>query len=174
VNEHWRKPNTAALLDVAIHMRNDTTLNAAAASPYMSAGIDTTMANRTLVAARTASGAPLAAIAADSAGNPVVISFAAPGTLAAAAIIAAALDAVRDRTALESNPDVIAPEIMNRWQNRPAASRDQRTIDRNTTDSDGRWLWLIALLMIGLETYLSRTTRVADSTRDETAHDRAA
>ena len=67
-------------------------------------------------------------------------------------------------------PAFIAPEVLAQWQRAPAVGDSASALN---DESDGRWLWAAALILLGLETWMRRSRRVAQSTT-EIARDRAA
>jgi hypothetical protein len=86
-------------------------------------------------------------------------------SLEAAGILKAALDARGDRRVLaEHEPERIPSATLARWSREPA--RPDTGAWRQSDDSDGRWLWLAALVLLGVETFLRRTA-AAESPRAE-------
>lgn len=117
--------------------------------------------------------------AADSAGLPLSVLAgadallvdvaAAPDTLAAAEAVKAALDArVNPGTLAEQEVARIPANTLNSWA-REAAPADPAMWQR-ADESDARWLWLAALILLGAEGLARRTT--ASVKREE--HARAA
>jgi hypothetical protein len=92
-------------------------------------------------------------------GTLMVRSQAAPDSLAAAQILKAALDSRLDPDALaESEPERIPDQTLTAWTRVPAPPDPSQW--RQTDESDGRWLWLCALLLLGAETWLRRAAPV--------------
>lgn len=80
-------------------------------------------------------------------------------SLAAAQITQAALNARLDPTALtDREPAQIPAAVLASWTRQPGPP-DAETW-RNSTESDGRWLWLAALILMTMETLLRRQQRV--------------
>jgi hypothetical protein len=122
------------------------------------------------------SGLPVASIVRSGQGvqYPLLIfSCAESGSLAAIALVArvsAHLDA--PRPVHEREPLFVPDERLSRWQREPTASAP-RGIDE--TSPDGKWLWLIALVLLGLEELLRRRApRRVEATKQEVARARVA
>jgi len=149
------------MADVAARVRRDSTLVAAASvAEVETAELDST---RFLVVARTEAGRPVAVAAhagVQGSDRLLLISMAEPGSLASAALIAAALRAVSPAPpAGELEPAVLSDTVLRGWQRTAAAvvPRGGDAPDR----SDGRWLWLLALALLALETWMRRRSRVS-------------
>ena len=85
----------------------------------------------------------------------VVDVDAAADSLAAAQVTQAALNARQDPEALtDREPAQIPATVLTTWT-RPPGPPDAEAW-RNSTESDGRWLWLAALILMTLETLLRR------------------
>ena len=83
-----------------------------------------------------------------------------PGSLAAAAVVKAALDARLDPRALTEQEIAHIPEATLRaWTREPGAA--DMTAWRRSDESDGRWFWLAALVLLGLETFVRRSRAAA-------------
>ena len=81
-------------------------------------------------------------------------------SLAAARITQAALNARQDpRAWADREPGIVAASSLARWAREPAAP--QADVWQRTTDSDGAWLWLLALVLMGLEAVVRRDRRPA-------------
>jgi hypothetical protein len=118
---------------------------------------------QTLTAA--ADGRPLAA-AAGSAGRFVIASAAPASDLATPVLlrsIANAIASVPDLQAAEVVP--IADAVLQRWS-RPAAPVTAPRVDTVEQD-DRRWLWLAALALLALETWIRRVPVVSGFGRTE-------
>lgn len=74
----------------------------------------------------------------------------------------------------ELDPSTIPPAVIASWQRAPSAEPTRETVDQTNGPSDGRWLWMIVLALLGVETWLRRERRVATVRIQERAHDRAA
>lgn len=82
-----------------------------------------------------------------------------PGSLASAELLFAILRAVSPVASVgELEPQAVPTELLQRWQ-RPAP-RVVELINRDDA-SDGRWLWLLALLLLGAESVMRRAKRKA-------------
>ena len=107
--------------------------------------------------ARNSSGETVATIARAPNGATyglVIRACVGPGTAAGASLIAAvesALDTVRSPDTLE--PTVLPDETLRRWE-RPATESAPRGEER--TSPDGRWFWLLALVLLAVEEWLRR------------------
>lgn len=92
---------------------------------------------------------------------------AAPGTLAAAAALKAALDGRPDpRRLAEQEVARIPDETLRAWTRAPGAADTGAW--RQSDESDGRWLWAAALVLLGLETFVRRSA--AAPAREADAH----
>jgi hypothetical protein len=66
-------------------------------------------------------------------------------------------------------PTTVSDDVLRSWQREPDANAAQGSTDGA---SDGRWLWIVALALLGLETWLRRTRReevVSTMVRDRAA-----
>ena len=112
---------------------------------------------QTLTAA--ADGRPLAA-AAGSGGRLVVASAAAASDLATPVLLRAIANAIASQPDLQAAEVVpIADALLQRWS-RPAAPVTAPRVDTVEQD-DRRWLWLAALALLALETWIRRTRPAA-------------
>lgn len=147
---------------IAARIRADSTL-IAATSRIAAVAADTSG----LVIARDSSNRP--AITAQRGGNELLlIAGFEPASLASAALLAAIAKA-RSSSA-PAVPVFISPEVLATWQRTPAAGGSVAALN---DESDGRWFWAVALILLGLETWMRRARRIAQSTT-EIARDRAA
>lgn len=97
----------------------------------------------------------------------VVNVTAEPSSLAAAQAVKAALDARIDPAALrELEPERIPAETLAAWSRDPVPPDADAW--RQTDESDGRWFWGVALLLLGVETILRRPS--ASEVRTAEAH----
>ncbi len=99
-------------------------------------------------------------------GRPALLLFSSAdaGSLATAALLAAARRAVAPAADLhEEEPAVITDDALARWQRPPsdALRAAPNSAADVTTDgeSDARWLWLLVLLLLGIETVWRRRLR---------------
>jgi hypothetical protein len=111
--------------------------------------------------ARTPAGVPIAvAMQTSEQGHDrlVLVSFVDAGTVASAALIAAATHAQSLATdATELDASTIADNVLASWQRAPSSSASTQS-NGSEGASDGRWLWLLALLLIVVETRIRRST----------------
>lgn len=99
-------------------------------------------------------------------GPALVFDVAAPAdSLTAAAVTQAVLNARADPRALTEQEPLRIPNARLESWNRPAAP-PHADAWKTTTQSDGRWLWLAAILLMGVES-LIRRDRVAPSATAE-------
>jgi hypothetical protein len=165
VDEAWMTDLVAQLR--ADSLLIDATHDATAVASFDSAG---------LVVARGASGRPVVAAATgEIGGRSRLILFAAtePRSLASVALIAAVDRARSVATPLaELEPTTIPDQTLVAWQ-RESSSDATPQSSSESTESDGRWLWILALALLALETWMRRTPppKVASA---EMVHDRAA
>ena len=94
-----------------------------------------------------------------------------PGSEQAAALMAAILRAAAPPalSGAEREPDTLAPVTLEGWQRVAAAAP---SAGRPGERSDGRWFWLIALILFGVEAWMRR--RPGHATKSEVAHADAA
>jgi hypothetical protein len=91
-----------------------------------------------------------------SQGSLVVHAQVDPKSLAAARVVQAALDSrVPLERFQESEPERIDDTTLAGWSREPAAP--DATQWRQTDESDGRWMWTAALLLLALESHLRRS-----------------
>ena len=92
-------------------------------------------------------------------------------SLTSAALIAATTRALSIAAPVtEMEPTTVSDDVLRSWQREPDASATSHI----STDgaSDGRWLWIVALALLGLETWLRRARReevVSTMVRDRAA-----
>ena len=107
----------------------------------------------------SANGHLLAVVAAAESGSEfelVVFSCAEANTSAGAALLTAMTRAATAAGGWRESETVVVPDDqLRRWE-RPATMVEPRR--RDETSPDGRWLWLLALLLLGLEEWLRRRT----------------
>lgn len=106
---------------------------------------------------RAASTSGLSLTAATGDGALLVDVQAVPGTFAAAQALKAALDARADPRALAEQEIAQIPEqALRAWTRAPGVA--DTSAWRQSPDSDGRWLWLVALILLGIESFVRRST----------------
>jgi hypothetical protein len=92
-------------------------------------------------------------------GRLVVDVGAAPDSLEAALVVKAALDARVDPSSLsETEPQRLSDAAITAWSREPGPA--DASAWRQTDESDGRWLWALALLLLAIETFVRRTVNV--------------
>jgi hypothetical protein len=74
----------------------------------------------------------------------------------------------------ELDPSIVASPMIASWQRPPASAPTREMLDSATGPSDARWLWLVVLGLIAIESWLRRERRAASVRREERLHDRAA
>jgi len=161
--------------DAVVRMHADPLLNAAAAGADP---VDTAL-ERTgnaaavvedslfVAVARTEHGEPLALAARDAGdGRDRLLLFAQidAGSLASAALLAAAARALAPAVpASEMDPLSLDDDALTRWTREPSQVVRLAQADA----SDGRWVWILVLLLLGFESWLRRERRVREN---EPAH----
>ncbi|HVJ28068.1 MAG TPA: BatA domain-containing protein [Vicinamibacterales bacterium] len=88
-------------------------------------------------------------------GTLLVDVNAAPGTLTAAEALKTVLDAREDPEQLSQQEIALVPTEKLEALGRPAPPADTSAWQR-TDESDGRWLWLAALVLLGVEAWIRR------------------
>ena len=108
-------------------------------------------------------------VAVSHASGPLVVDVNAdPASLEAALVVKAALDARRDPRSLEeAEPRRIDEAVLMRWSRPPGAADTGAW--RQTDESDGRWLWALALGLLIVEGLLRRSSGSADQARERHA-----
>ncbi len=112
-------------------------------------------------AAATVSRSSLFDVASDSVDGRerlLVIARAAPGTLAAAALVSATLHATSTLQRVADADSAVPAATLARWERAPSTSSTRAAA---VPESAGRWLWLAALLLLGAEYAMRRRTRGA-------------
>jgi hypothetical protein len=83
-----------------------------------------------------------------------------PDSLEAALAVKAALDARLDPAAFaEAEPQRLPEATLTAWSRAPGPAAVSAR--RHTDESDGRWLWALVLVLLGVEAFVRRTTRPA-------------
>lgn len=160
---------------VVAALRGDSVLLTAArttTAPGATAGIQEDSSG--LVISRDASGRALVMAvqgSVDGRATLLLFSSAEPGSLASAALIAAVDHARSLAPAIAPRATKVTEQTMRAWT-RTASDGERATQADTTGDSDGRWLWALALVLLALETWMRRVKR--ESVAQEMVHDRAA
>lgn len=150
--------------DVVFDVRGDSTL--ALASPLSGSVTDTTVTAPFVVARRMANGTPLV-IAASIPGDGetarlLLISRAPAEHLATSALLLAVSRALAPAgaSAAVDNVGRIDDEQLRRWERAPSARSTPSTADASTDSgpSDGRWVWLLVLALLAVETIVRRAS----------------
>ena len=166
--------------DVIARLRGDRALAgavSAAAAPMPGGGpMPTDASTAALVPiARSADHRPVVLAGSDVEGQRarlLLFVHADAGSLVSAATFAAIGRAVAPAVSVaELDPTRIDDETLARWR-RPAAAAVSRETADDAGESDGRWLWLAALLLLGAESWMRRNRRVGNT--EEVVHERAA
>jgi hypothetical protein len=171
------RPRRAWMMDIVARLAADSTLVEAGRRAAIVSTLGDTNA---VVVARTDSRQPVvlaAENAAEGRERLLFFSLVDAGSLASAALIAG----IRHASSMAPpaqwlEPSTIPEAQLARWQREPSVgSFPRRTSGDDATDgdSDGRWLWLAALALLALETWLRRE-RGATTTNNEVARERAA
>lgn len=101
-------------------------------------------------------------VGASSGSELIILVDAEPDSGDAAAIASSVLASLVQPLAwAEFEPATIAPEQLRQWERAPSA-----TLSKNVGESQGRWFWLVALLLLGVETWMRR--RVTPTSAEET------
>ncbi len=167
--------------DLLARLRADAMLQAAAAG----ARVATSAADSTRF--RDSLRAPFTAVARTSTREPALVAAADTSTaqsrlliflradaaslLSAATFAALARAASPAMDAAELEPSRMDPATLASMQRPAAAATSTRTAD-DAGESDGRWLWLLALALLGVETWMRRDRRQVKAA--DTLHERAA
>lgn len=171
-----RLPDEAWMFDVTDDVRSDAAVAALARTLDSAPGRDTSAALTPLVSDRT--GTPRLYAAArdgDAAKGLLLFVFAQPGDAFSAAVMAATWrSAAADTTRFaEAETTVVGDATLGSWRREPAEVPAPPTTD--TGRSDGRWFWLLALGLLGVEAWVRRTPGAAPQDRaKEAPHARVA
>jgi hypothetical protein len=144
------------MADVLMRIRADALLVAAAASADARAG--DAFPEYVTVLARTSAGATVAVAASgriDGRAGLLVFSLVDAQSLASAALNTAILRALASASpAAELEPETLSAATLQNWQRAPGSYAGAADPEG---PSDGHWVWLIALALLALETWLRRT-----------------
>ena len=120
------------------------------------------------------SGRPIAVAArgtVDGVDRLLIFSLVDAGSLASAAVIAAAMRAASLTLPIaELEPTTLPEQTLAAWRRGAAAGPAAAVAD--DTLSDGRWLWVLALVLMGVETWMRRgrvETRAMEAARERAA-----
>jgi hypothetical protein len=165
-------PRHAWMMDVVARVANDPSLAEAARRATIVARPDS---GHSLVIARTDSGRPVVLAGEGTIAGRDRLTFyslADAGSLTSAALLAAVTQATSSAPSPRSLEPLTIPDAsLAAWQRSPG---DVRSSGATTDDeSDGRWLWGLVLLLLGVEGWLRRERRTAAAAY-EIARDRAA
>jgi hypothetical protein len=155
-------PSLAWQGELLVRLRGDSLLQsaawAAADSNLAAPGGDPA---RTFVVARDRHGRPTVLAASDAtAASPRLLLFPAgdAGSLVSAALITAATRAASVAADVgELERETIAEQTLANW--RRAAASSPAAMDAGDGRSDGRWLWAVALVLLGVEGWIRRERR---------------
>jgi hypothetical protein len=147
------------MTDVVARLRADSMLIGAASAETASRADAGDSAGK-LVVARFAAGKP-AVVAVqgqvDGRDHLILLPSVDASSLTSAALIAATTRALSSAAPVsEMEPSTVPDDVLRSWQREPDASAAQGSTDGV---SDGRWLWIAALALLGLETWLRRARR---------------
>ena len=165
-------PRRPWMMNVLRRVADDQSLAEAARRTRVVALSDT---EHTLVVARADSGRPLVVAGqrtVDGREQLLFYSLADAGSLASAALFAAINQSTsRMSSARSFEPSTISNATLAAWQRSPSNVRTGSPT--NNDESDGRWLWGLVIVLLGVETWLRREGR-SSAAAYEIAHDRAA
>ncbi len=168
-----RAPASAWVLDAIARLNADVTLRDAATTESPLGTPDTAEG---MVVARAASGrAVVTAFDAtiDGRATLMLVCDADAGSLMMATLVVAARNAIALHRMLgEAAPEQLADSVLRAWQRVPAAQLRPTAVAMNSANgsvagasdatgdsSDARWLWVFALALLALETWLRRRGR---------------
>jgi hypothetical protein len=151
---------------VVFDVRGDSTL--ALASPFAGSVTDTTVAAPFVVVRRMSNGTPLVIAASiPGAGDGetarlLLLSRAPAEHLATATLLLAVSHSLAPAGASAAVDDVgrVDDEQLRRWERAPSARSTPSTADTSTDSgpSDGRWVWLLVLALLAVETIVRRAS----------------
>ena len=147
------------MTDIVARLRADSMLiGAASAETASNVGAGDSVGK--LVVARLATGKPAAvAVHGQVEGRDrlILVPFVDASSLTSAALIAATNRAVSIAAPVtEMEQTTVPDDVLRSWQREPNATAAHVSTDGA---SDGRWLWILALALLGLETWLRRARR---------------
>jgi hypothetical protein len=134
----------------------------------------TTRADSAIAVLRTSDGAPLLSAWADSVAGQerlvLEVHAASAPALSAAVLALAARELAAMPPLAEWEQGRVAPEQLASWRRAPAAAAVLRASqDPMTGPSDGRWLWVVALVLLGVESVVRQRRSTASEGDDAVA-----
>jgi hypothetical protein len=171
------EPRAPWMMDIVGRLASDSLLTGTARDAAIVASIDSA---RLIVVARNDSGRAVVVAGegqVEGRRRLTLYSLADAGSLTSAALLAAIAHATSIDTPWAGfEPSLISDDVLARWQRSPTAQptprRDSAT-GSTEGDSDVRWLWTLALGLLGIEGWMRRERRIA-AARQEAARERAA
>lgn len=151
--------------DVVAAVHRDGVVSAAASEVAATGGA---AAETWATVVRGSDGAPVVQAAAadiDGRAHLVLLMHAGPGTMTSVAATAAAVRATAATTATdpaELEPLTLTDTQLDEWR-RPASSSESAAAATAAGGSDGRWLWLLVLVLLGVETWLRQRDDRSDA-----------
>jgi len=171
------EPHAAWVMDVVARLASDSLLAGAARRAATVVPIDS---SRMVIVARNDSGRAVLLAAEgllEGRRRLTLYSLADAGSLTSAALFVAIAHATSIATPLAAyEPSLISDDLLARWQRAPTAEprpRHDSATDSTEGDSDARWLWIVVLALLGIESLMRRERRVATA-REEAVRERAA
>lgn len=161
-------PDASWMANVLVSVRDNALLKSAAADEDVA---DTTISAPFAVVASNGRGAPVVYAAQGmSNGTKRLLFFqrGSPTDITAASLIAAVSNAVaRPSTVSESVTSTLSDATIKSFERAPKEVSEQgaaneRKASSNAGLSDGRWLWLVALILLGVETSMRRAAASRD------------
>ena len=172
--ETTRAINARWMFDVVAAVQTDATLSRLAGVESASIGPPTAPGGVTVMFEDAAGKPRLVVGAANRVGTATLtfLSLTPPGDVFSAALIRAIARAAEGSVPVgEQEPETIAPDQLQRWA-RPASPTPIGS--GGATDSDGRWFWVLALMLLGLETWMRRRTPTPAAVTSEVPRARVA
>ncbi len=157
-----KAPTATWMAQVMLHVRANTMLASTAADEAVQ---DTTVAPPFAVLARSLSGAPVVLVAEAAVNGSRSLLFVQrtnPSALSAAALIAAISTSIAvPSDASEHETAALRDDVLKQFERAPQLVSDgSLEIEHRATAqsglSDGRWLWVLVLLLLGVETVMRR------------------
>ena len=174
---HAARVTSPRLIDIVARTRSDSLL-ASMRGVAASGATDAAVSRFGPVVVSDISGLPLAIAAEDTVGGRhrlLVFSNDDAGSVRSAALVAALRRALSTAPpAGELDPSTIPAAVIASWQRAPSETPTRETVDSANGPLDARWLWVLVLLLLGVEAWLRRERRVAADNLVERVHDRAA